>query len=112
MKWLKLISNFFSGTLKRTGRAEVTLISMSGNPVLVKKNQIHRNQRQLNPNQYSAPKESEVAKSSSNFPIVELKDYDVAEKTIHDNQINHVSDKLKTKSTEAEENLKKPNLIS
>ena len=64
------------------------------------------------PQPISSTDESEVAKSSSNFPIVELKDYDVAEKTTHDIQINHAIDKLKTKSTETEENLKKPMLIS
>ena len=56
MKWLKLISNFLSETMRRTDGAEVTLSSMSLNPVLAKKNQKHQSKTQLNPNLYPAPK--------------------------------------------------------
>ena len=55
----------------------------------------------------SNTEESEVAESLSNFPIVDFKKFHIAEKTVHYIQINHVINKPKTKSAEAEENLKK-----
>ena len=51
-----------------------------------------------------------MAISSSNFPIVDLKDYHIYEKTVLYIQINQVIDKPKTKTAEAEENLKKAEL--
>ena len=45
----------FFGRMKRTGGAEGFLKSMRRNPILVSKNQIHRNKTRLNPNQYQAP---------------------------------------------------------
>ena len=59
------------------------------------------------PEPISSTEENEVAKSSSDIPIADLKDYDIAEKTIHYIQINHVIDIPKTKSAEAAENFKK-----
>ena len=58
------------------------------------------------PEPISSNEEGEVAKTS-NFLIVVLEDYDIANKTLHFIQINHVIKKLNTKSTEAEEKLKK-----
>ena len=55
----------------------------------------------------SGTDESEVGKSSSNVRIVDVKDYHVAERTIHFFQNNHVINKPKTKSSEAEEHVKK-----
>ena len=55
----------------------------------------------------SSPEESRMAKSSSNFPIVDRKDYHIAEKTIHYIQVNHVIEKPKTKNAEAKEKLEK-----
>ena len=46
-------------------------------------------------------------KPSAMSPIVDPKDYDIPEKTIHYIQINHVIEKPKTKNTDAEENLRK-----
>ena len=43
----------------------------------------------------------------TNFFVLILKDYDIAENTIHYIQVNHLIEKLKTKNAEAEENLKK-----
>ena len=48
-----------------------------------------------------------MAESSSNFLIVDLKDYDIAKKTIHFIPVNHVIDKLELENAEIEENLKK-----
>ena len=64
-------------------------------------------QNTIEPISVSSTEVNEVAKSSSNFPIVDFKDYDIAETTIHHFHINLVIEKLKTKSAEAEENLKK-----
>ena len=52
----------------------------------------------------SSTEKSDVVKSSSNFSIVDL-DYDIAEKTRHYIQINHVIGKPKMKNAEAKENL-------
>ena len=48
------------------------------------------------PEPVSSTEESKVAKSSSNFPIVDLKDYDIAEKVMYNIQINHVIKKPNT----------------
>ena len=55
------------------------------------------------PEPISSTEENEVAKSLSNFPIVDVKDYDIAEKTIHYIHVNHVIEKPEMKGTEAEE---------
>ena len=49
------------------------------------------------PKACSSTEECEVAKSSSNFPIVDLKDYDIIEKTIQYIQVNHMIEKPKMK---------------
>ena len=54
----------------------------------------------------SSTEESELAKSSSNLPIVDLKNYNIAKKTIRFIQINHVIDKPNSKNSKAEQNLK------
>ena len=59
------------------------------------------------PENVSSTEESDMVQPPANFPIVDSKDYDNAEKTIHDIQINHVIAKPKTKSDEADEILKK-----
>ena len=55
----------------------------------------------------SIAEEMEVAKSSSKFLIMELRNYHIAKKTIHYIQVNHVIEKQKLNSTKAEETLKK-----
>ena len=59
----------------------------------------------------SSTEKRDVAKSSLNSPIVDFKDYDIAEKTIHYIKTNRVINKPKTKSAEVEENLKKTEFI-
>ena len=49
------------------------------------------------PKACSSTEECEVSKSSSNSPIVDLKDYDIIEKTIQYIQVNHVIEKPKMK---------------
>ena len=48
-----------------------------------------------------------MAKLLSDVPIVDLKDYDIAEKKIHYIQINDVIDKAETRSAEDKKDLKK-----
>ena len=55
----------------------------------------------------SSTKESDVVKLSESFPIFDLKEYDIAEKTIHFIQVKHASEKPKVKNDESEENWKK-----
>ena len=64
--------------------------SSTGNPIKPEQNTIELET-------VCSTEERQVAEFSSIFSIVELKDYDVAEKTIHYTQINHVIDKPKTK---------------
>ena len=78
--------------MKKTGGTEVTLNSMGQNPVPLRKPNTPE-QNTIEPEPKSSAEESEVAKSSSNFPIVYFKDYDIAKKSIHFIQINHVIDK-------------------
>ena len=69
----------------------------------------HKNTPEQNTNEpecASSTKQSEVAKTSSNFLVFDLKDYDMVKETIEYFQINHVIKKPSTKSTETEENLK------
>ena len=76
-------------------------------PSSSKEKPITLEQNTIEPKPVSSTEESEMAKSSSNFPIVDLKDYHIVEKTILYIQMNHVIEQPKTKSIEAEENLKK-----
>ena len=55
----------------------------------------------------SSTKESEVLGPGAKFTIVDSKDYDFADKTIHYIKMNHVIEKQKIKKTEVEENLRK-----
>ena len=50
--------------------------------------------------------ESDVVKPSANFPIVDLKDDDIAKKTMHYIQVNQVIEKPNTENVEAGRNLK------
>ena len=50
-------------------------------------------------------KKSEVARPTASFPIVVLKDYELAEKTIHYIQFNHLIQKPEIVNAKAEENL-------
>ena len=54
----------------------------------------------------SSTKKIEVACPTASFPIVDLKDYDVAEKTIHYIHVNHITEKPKLVNAEEEENFK------
>ena len=91
--------------MKKTGGVEVTLNSMKPGSTKEKPSTLEENM--IEPEPVSSNGENGVAKSSSNLPIVDLKEYDIAEKTIHFIHIDHVIDKTKIKSTEAEEKLKK-----
>ena len=53
----------------------------------------------------SSTEEIAVVRQTANFPTVDLKDYVIAENTIHYIQVNHVIEKIK--NAEAEENIKK-----
>ena len=48
----------------------------------------------------SRTEKSEVVKLSANVPFVDLKDYDIAKKTIHYMQINHVVEEPKIKDAD------------
>ena len=63
--------------------------------------------RQESTEDVSSNEESEVARPTASFPIVDLKDYDITEKVIHYIQLNHIIHKPKIVNPEAEENLKK-----
>ena len=102
---------FFSGNMKKS-RWGGYFEFKETKPASTKGKPSTREQNTIEPKPVSSTEENELMKSSSNFPIVDLKDYDIAEKTIHYIQINHVIDKPKTKCAEAEENLKKPSLNS
>ena len=56
----------------------------------------------------TSSKESEVARPTASFHIVDLKDYDIAEKTIYYIQVNHIFEKPKNVNAQAEQNLRKP----
>ena len=60
----------------------------------------------------SSTEESDVVEPWAFFPILDLKDYDIAEKTIHYIQVNHIFGKPTLKNAEAKENLKKADLNS
>ena len=51
----------------------------------------------------SSTEESDVVKPAANFAIVNSKDYNIIEETIHYFQVNPVSEKPKTMIAEAEE---------
>ena len=74
-------------------------------PISRKEQKIIPEHNKNEPEPISGTDENEVAKSSSNFFIADLKHYDNNEKTIHYIQVNHVIEK--PKNTETEENLKK-----
>ena len=50
-------------------------------------------------------------KPKAKFPIVDLTDYDIAEKTIHYNKVNYVIGKPKLRIAEGKENLEKVEFI-
>ena len=56
-----------------------------------------QNKNEPEPEPVSSTKKSEVAKPSSKFSIVDLKEYDVAEKTLQYFQVNLETKKLKMK---------------
>ena len=56
--------------------------------------------------------EGDVVRPASIFPTVDLKDYDVAEKTIQYIQVNHVIDKPKTKLPKHKNTSRRPNSTS
>ena len=64
-------------------------------------------QNKNEPEPISGTEESEMAQSSYNFSIVELKDDDIVEKTILYIQVNHVIEEPKMMNTEAGVSLKK-----
>ena len=59
------------------------------------------------PENVSSTEESDVVKTSATVPIVDSKDYDIAKKTIHYNQLNHINEKPKIKNAQVNESLKK-----
>ena len=60
----------------------------------------------IHPNVLSTGK-SEVTRWTSSFSIADLKQYDIAEKTIHYTQVIHVVDKPEIVNAEAKENFEK-----
>ena len=58
----------------------------------------------------SSTEESEVARPTGSFRILDLKDYDIAEETINYIHVNHMIKKPKIVYAEAEENLSKAEL--
>ena len=91
--------------MKSNSGVDVTLSSTNQ-----KQNQ-PRSRRKTNPKPYQAPNGAQVVRFTSNFYIVDLKDYDIAAKTIHFIQVNHVIEKTKRKNVEAEESLTKAQFI-
>ena len=55
----------------------------------------------------SSTKKSDVLRPTANLPFVDLKDYNITEKTIHYIKVYHVTEKPKTKNTRAEDKLRK-----
>ena len=85
--------------MKKRDGAEVILISMNLERVRAR-NKIKLNTKMC----VSSTEESEVVKPSVNFPVVELKDYDIDEKTTYFVRITHIIEKPITRNTEAEKN--------
>ena len=87
--------------MKRSDGAEVTSHSTNQKRLLAgnKKNK---------PETVSSTEESGVVKPSANFSIVDIKDYDITEKTTRFILVNHVFEKPRTKNGQSEERLKKP----
>ena len=67
-------------------------------------------ERKQEPENVSSTEESDQRRPSANFPIVALMNYDIVQKTIRYNQVNHVIDRPKTKNAKAEEDLKEAEL--
>ena len=61
--------------------------------------------RKNDPEHVSSTEECEMTILSSNSPIVDLKDYDISEKTIQYIQVNHVIETPKMRNAEAIENV-------
>ena len=59
-------------------------------------------QNKQEPENVSSTKENDVVKHPANFPIVDLREYHIAEKTVHYIQVNHVIEKPKMKNAETE----------
>ena len=64
----------------------------------------HAEENKNKPEPVSSIEESDVAKSLSIFPIVDLEDFDITEKMVDFFQVNNVIEKLKMKKAEAEKN--------
>ena len=65
-------------------------------------------QSKQEPENVSSIEESRVAKTSVNFPIVNLENCDLAVKTIHFIQVNHVSDNRKKRMPKPKKNRRRP----
>ena len=86
-----MTQNYCSEKTKRTGGIEVISSLTNQKRVPARSRRIPLLwSRKSEPEPISSTEESEDAKSSSNFPIVDLKDYDIAQKTILYIQDNHV----------------------
>ena len=66
---------------------------------------VDRNKQE--PENVSSTKKSDVVRPRAILPIVDLEDYDIAEKTIDNLQVNHVIENPRTKNAESGENHKK-----
>ena len=71
------------------------------------KSEFNHGAEQNEPETVSSTEESDMAKCSSSFAILDLKDYDTAEKTIHYIQVKHVAENPKMTNAEYKENLMK-----
>ena len=69
------------------------------------------NYQQESTENVSSTEQSETARLTACFPIVDVKDYDIAEKTFHYIQVNHMIEKPKIVSAETEENFMRAKLI-
>ena len=66
-----------------------------------------REQKRESTANVSSTKETEVARPTATFPILDLKGYDISERPINYIQVNHVIENPKIVNAETEENLKR-----
>ena len=83
--------------MKTTSGEEVILSSTNQKQVHARNKRliIHRRRTKNKPEPVSSIEDSDVVKSLSKFPIVDLKDYDIAKKTKRYFPIKHVIEKSK-----------------
>ena len=94
--WEQSIWNFCSvNNEKKTDEAEATSNSLNQERVRARSERKHETEN------LSSTEENDVVKPSASFPINDVKDYDIAEKTLHHVQVDRVIRQSKTKNVEA-----------